>query len=80
MAPPDKDSGGGSATKVVRGHRKSSVTKALGALRRCVAERDVKAVKAQLVKLKRSFLDFESVHDEFHETLTDESEISECEK
>ena len=73
MAPGDTDGGN---PKLVRGHRRGSVTKAIGALRRFVAERDDKAVKSQLQKIKRAFQDFELAHDEFHKTtLTDEQQM-----
>ena len=71
MAPPDK---------APRGHRKASLTKGIGALRRFMAEQDKGKVESQLMRLKELFDEFDKVHDDYHKTLAEEQDIFDSEK
>ena len=64
------------AEKTNRGTRRANLTKGTGALRRYIAEQDRDGVKFQLDKLKVLFTIFEQVHDIYHQTLADESDIA----
>ena len=71
MAPPDK---------APRGHRKASLTKGIGALRRFMAEQDKGKVESQLMRLKELFDEFDKVHDDYHKALAEEQDIFDSEE
>ena len=58
-----------------RGTAKGLVTKALRTLKRNVSEYNHDAVVKQLEVLKSTFDDFEAVHYQYHDSLSDEEEI-----
>ena len=70
--------------KATRGHRRASVTRYIGALRRLMLGDSADGIKAQVDKLTQAFSDFESAHDTVHNSLDDakailDSEIYFCE-
>ena len=65
---------------VARGHQKSQVTRAIGAIYRLIAENDSTALTAHLEVIKSKFHDFEKAHDDVCLTLADEDDIEKNEQ
>ena len=75
---PDRGRGSGSMAspeKIARGHKKASLTKAIGALRRSIAEKDTGKVNSNLTKIKTVFSVFAEANDVYDNTLDDEDAI-----
>ena len=73
-----------SCDKATRGHRRASVTRSIGALRRLMLGDSADGINAQVDKLTQAFSDFESTHDTIHNSQDDakailDSEIYLCE-
>ena len=75
---PDRGRGSGSMAspeKIARGHKKASLTKAIGALRRSIAEKDTGKVNSNLTKIKTVFSVFAEANDVYDNTLDDEDAV-----
>ena len=71
--PPDRGRGSGSMAspeKIARGHKKASLTKAIGALRRSIAEKDTGKVNSNLTKIKTVFSVFAEANEVYVPKVT----------
>ena len=66
--------------KAARKARKSALTREINAVERFIAENDFDEVKRRAGKIKLKFTEFERVHDEYHDSLDDETEIDDSEQ
>ena len=66
--------------KIIKRQRKAAVTRTIGAIGVCVADRDPSEVKSKLSTLTDQFVNFTYVHDIFYDSIDDDEEYIKAEE